>query len=89
MQVVTLLLEAGACVNAIDAGGCTALHLAAQDGHHRIARLLLQHEATQDALDRQGRTASDLAREHSHARVTETLEASQNKVTMSPLNPQL
>ena len=80
MQVVVMLLEEGACLNAIDTDGCTPLHLAAQDGHERIVRLLLRNGAIIDAMDRQGRTAEDLAREHGHARVIASLEAFQREV---------
>ena len=80
MQVVVMLLEEGACLNAIDTDGCTPLHLAAQDGHERIVRLLLRNGAIIDAMDRQGRTAEDLAREHGHARAIASLEASQREV---------
>ncbi len=38
LQVVEELLRAGPALNAIDADGCTALHLAAQDGHLEVSR---------------------------------------------------
>jgi len=81
-----MLLEQGACVNAIDTDGCTALHLAAQDGHERIVRRLLRNGAVIDALDRQGRTAGDLAQEHGHAAVTANLEAFQREVCSSSVS---
>lgn len=81
-----MLLEQGACVNAIDTDGCTALHLAAQDGHERIVRRLLRNGAVIDALDRQGRTAGDLAQEHGHAAVTASLEAFQREVCSSSVS---
>ena len=86
MQVVRMLLEQGASVNAIDTDGCTALHLAAQDGHERIVRLLLRNGAVIDALDRQGRTAGDLAQKHGHAKVTASLEAFQREVRSTSLS---
>ena len=86
MQVVRMLLEQGASVNAIDTDGCTALHLAAQDGHERIVRLLLRNGAVIDALDRQGRTAGDLAQEHGHTKVTASLAAFQQEVSSTSLS---
>ena len=80
MQVVHMLLDEGACLNAIDTDGCTPLHLAAQDGHERIVGLLLRNGIIINAMDRQGRTAEDLAREHGHARVIASIEAFQRQV---------
>ncbi len=37
LQVVEELLKAGPALNAIDADGCSALHLAAQDGHLEVS----------------------------------------------------
>lgn len=39
-QVVEELLKAGPALNAIDADGCTAIHLAAQDGHLEVCHHL-------------------------------------------------
>ncbi len=75
VQVVSMLLEAGASVNAIDTDGCTALHLAAQDGHRSIVRTLLRYGAIADACERQGKTAHELAQEHDHPEVVAVLEA--------------
>ena len=83
VQVVSMLLEAGSSVNAIDTDGCTALHLAAQDGHTSIARMLLGHGAIADACERQGKTAHELAQEHDHPEVVAALEARQAQVRIS------
>lgn len=77
------MLEAGSSVNAIDTDGCTALHLAAQDGHTSIARMLLRHGAIADACERQGRTAQALAEKHNHPEVVAALKAWQAQVKIS------
>ena len=41
LQVVEELLKPGPALNAIDADGCSALHLAAQDGHLEVCILLI------------------------------------------------
>lgn len=48
LQVVEELLKAGPAVNAIDADGCSALHLAAQDGHLEVSILLFTPWKGQD-----------------------------------------
>ena len=83
VQVVSILLEAGSSVNAIDTDGCTALHLAAQDGHMSIAKLLLRHGAIADACERQGKTAQALAEEHDHPEIVAALKAWQAQVKRS------
>lgn len=63
-QAVELCLEHGADVNAVetaDAGGSTALHIAAGKGADRIVQALLEHGAKTDIKDKQGRTALDVA----------------------------
>lgn len=77
------MLEAGSSVNAIDTDGCTALHLAAQDGHTSIATMLLRHGAIADACERQGKTAQALAEEHNHPEVVAALKAWQAQVKIS------
>jgi uncharacterized protein len=68
-QAVQLCLEHGADVNAaetVDAGGDTALHIAAGKGYDRIVQVLLERGAKTDIKDKQGRTALDVANGVSH-----------------------
>jgi ankyrin len=56
VQIATVLLDAGANVNARSRGGKTALHYAARDGYHAIARMLLARGADVNAADQGGGT---------------------------------
>jgi ankyrin repeat protein len=56
VDVVTLLLNKGAKVNARSNDGATALHLAAQEGCADVVNHLLARGAQVNARDRQGRT---------------------------------
>jgi uncharacterized protein len=69
LQAVQLCLDYGARVNAAetaDAGGSTALHIAAGKGSDRIVQLLIDHGAKLDIKDKQGRTALDVANGVTH-----------------------
>lgn len=56
-EVVRILLERGAAVNARDAGGAAPLHYAAQGGNVAATLLLLKHGANVNARDADGETA--------------------------------
>ncbi|XP_076684261.1 uncharacterized protein LOC143377154 [Andrena cerasifolii] len=45
VEVVELLLEFGACVDAVDIYGTTALHFASKIGHEEVVTALLEHGA--------------------------------------------
>jgi len=72
-ETVRLLLEAGADVNATQAGGFTALHQAASAGKLEIIAVLLENGARRDARCDQGKLPSDYARERGHTTVAELL----------------
>lgn len=73
-ETVRLLVEAGADVNAAQAGGFTPLHQAAAAGNAGLVRFLLEHGAHADVRCGQGRLPIDYARERGHAAAVESLE---------------
>jgi hypothetical protein len=73
VETILLLLEAGADVNATQAGGYTPLHQAAAAGKRELVELLLQNGALRDAACDQGKTPGDYARERGHTAVVELL----------------
>ncbi len=73
VETILLLLEAGADVNATQAGGFTPLHQAAAAGKLDVVALLLENGARRDAACDQGKKPGDYARERGHAAVVELL----------------
>ena len=72
-QVVEELLDVGPVLNAIDVDGCSALHLAAQDGHSAVVRLLKEHGVVDGLPNLAGSSPADLARQHGHVLIVEML----------------
>jgi hypothetical protein len=72
-EVIELLLEAGADVNATQAGGFTPLHQAAAAGKREIVALLLKSGARPEVRCDQGKLPGDYARERGHTSVAELL----------------
>ena len=66
-ECVTLLLQAGAEVDASTAGGATSLHRAAFAGHERIVALLLRASASAAVQDSDGDTPLLKATARGHA----------------------
>ena len=52
VDVVKVLLQNGADVNAVDERKWTALHFAAQSGHVDVAKVLIQNGADVNAVNR-------------------------------------
>ncbi len=74
-ETILLLLEAGADVNAVQAGGFTPLHQAAAAGKANLVRLLLANGARPDRRCDQGKLPLDYAQERGHTAAVEALEA--------------
>jgi ankyrin repeat protein len=60
-EVAQLLLDHGADVNAQEGDRWTALHLAAQRGHHRVVEVLLERGADPHARTNEGKTPFQVA----------------------------
>lgn len=66
LEVVRLLLDFGADINAQDADGLTPLMFAAMHDKRECLDLFLQKDANTDLTDSRGRTASQIAYEMGH-----------------------
>jgi uncharacterized protein len=73
LETIELLLEAGADVNATQAGGFSPLHQAAAAGKREVVVLLLEAGASRETRCDQGKLPSDYARERGHTAVMELL----------------
>src|SRR5207248_10766806 len=73
LETATVLLEAGAPVDARAEGGQRPLHSAASNGDRAMAELLLAHGADPGAARDDGKTPRELAREAGHEGVVELL----------------
>jgi ankyrin repeat protein len=71
--VARALIDAGADVNAVQHGGWTPLHAAAQHGDTEMVDLLLLNGANRAAEVDDGTTAADLAAAAGHAELAEKL----------------
>jgi len=72
-EVVAILLEHGAPVNALQQHGWTPLHSAAQSNDQKTARLLMQHGADPNAANEGGVSPLQLAREKGHNEIATLL----------------
>jgi ankyrin repeat protein len=68
IEAMKLCLDRGVDVNAFNANGQTALHLATQRGSVKVVRFLADHGAKMDMKNKQGRTALDIAQAGTPAR---------------------
>jgi hypothetical protein len=69
-DVVNMLLNCGAAIDAKNETSNTALHLAAQNGHEQVAHLLINHGAAVDAKDEHSVTPLHMAVRNGHKEVT-------------------
>lgn len=74
-QIVKLLVESGAPVNAADEEGITPLMMSCITGSFEIVKFLIEAGAEIDVVDRTGwRTAHYLAQKNGHENITQYLE---------------
>src|SRR5712664_129094 len=73
VEIVRMLLEAGADANARQERGFVPLHDAAANGHADLVELLLKHGARADAKTDDGKTAGEMAAERGHKELAEML----------------
>jgi len=73
VEIVKMLLEAGADPNARQERGFAPLHDAAANGNARLVELLLTHGALADAKTDDGKAPADMAAERGHKEVVERL----------------
>jgi len=74
VQIVKMLLDAGADPNARQERGFAPLHDAAANGHAALVDLLLKHGARADAKVDDGKTPGDMAAERGHDEIAEKLK---------------
>ena len=63
-SMAKLLLINGAEVNLAGEFGWTALHMAAQWNHPKVAQILIEHKANTECLDNEGSTPLEVAQKH-------------------------
>jgi uncharacterized protein len=73
VEIVKMLLEAGADPNARQEQGFAPLHDAAANGNAALVELLLKHGARADAKTDDGKTAGDMAADRGHKELAEKL----------------
>ena len=78
VDVVKVLLAAGADVEAKDEDGRTALHRAARAGHGDIVKVLIEGGADVEAQEKDGRTPRDVAK---HKGILRLLDQATGKET--------
>ena len=70
MDIVVLLLQSGAQVDATTKDLYTALHIAAKEGQEEVASVLLEHKASLTATTKKGFTPLHLAAKYGNLKVS-------------------
>ena len=72
-EIVKVLLEKKANIEARNDAGDTPLFVAAKEGHEEIVKMLLNAEANLDVTDVSGETPLSIATKNGHVKVVEIL----------------
>ena len=75
VDVIRILLDAGADANAVNDLGMTAMHYAVQRGNDRVVEFLAGRGARLDIKNKQGRSAAEMARGRTAALVEKLTES--------------
>jgi ankyrin repeat protein len=75
LEIVRMLLEKGAPVDARQHGGWTALHEAANSGNRAMLEILLRYGADPARSNDEGRTAADIAAQRGHTELLRLLRS--------------
>ena len=84
VEIMRLLMDNGADINAADAFGERPLHYAADAGHMEAVRQLIERGAQVNAVDSDHRTAADSATSEGHAEIARFLRRLQFLATRLP-----
>ena len=82
-EVVRILLEKGADIEATNLNGDTPLHIASEEGHIDVVKILLEAGADKEARHKLGWTPLILASENGHTDIVELLKNYTNSTTAS------
>ena len=79
VDIVVLLLQSGAQVDAVTKDLYTALHISAKEGQEEVAGVLLDHNASLDAETKKGFTPLHLAAKYGNIKVRPLLTSCRQK----------
>lgn len=84
LEVLKVLVSAGANVNAQDFAGYAPLHHAAKEGHKDIVIWLLANGANPNLTNIKGRTPSRIAEKEGHSEIAQIIAKSEQSPRVSP-----
>merc|ERR1712228_506960 len=76
VEIVSMLIDAGAYLEARDHNGCTPLMFAVANGHELVVKRLIQDQANLNVKDFEGHTCLDYAKNFGHDDLYQMLKKS-------------